>query len=92
MLFWPVDIVLIAYYAIKYIALTKVLAHYPCQFKHRYLWFTENIQQLGVGVDGALVGSVLQVVGFDVVPQFFDDLGAQDLFAAYHRSQCVAGL
>ena len=52
----------------------QVLAHNARQFKHRHLGLAEHGQQLGVGIDGALVGGVLQVVGLDVVPQLFDDL------------------
>ena len=48
--------------------------------------------QLGVGVDGALVGRVLQAVGLDVVPQLLDDLGARHRLGADHRGQRGAGL
>ena len=53
-----------------------MLAHNPGQLKHRHLRFAKNRQQLGVGVDVALVGTVLQVFGLDIVPQFFNHLGA----------------
>lgn len=69
-----------------------MLAHNPGQLKHRYLRFAENRQQLGVGVDVAFVGAVLQVPGLDVVPQLFDDLGAGHWLAADDGCQCVAGL
>ena len=63
-------------------ASTQMLAHNPSQLKHRHLRLAEDRQQLGVGIDVAFVGAVLQVLGLDVVPQLFDDLGAGDGLAA----------
>ena len=68
-----------------------MLAHNAGQLKHRHLRLAKHGQQLGVGVDGAFVGGVLQVVGFDVVPQLLDHLGAQDLLAANHGGQASLG-
>ena len=45
----------------------QMLAHNARQLKHRDLRLAEHRKQLGVGVDVALVGGVLQVFGFDVV-------------------------
>ena len=49
-------------------------AHDAGQLEHRHLRLAEDRQQPGVGVDVALVGGVLQVLGLDGVPQLFNDL------------------
>ena len=51
-----------------------MLADQASQFKHGDLGLAEQLLELGVGVDVALVGGVLQVVGLDVDPQLADDL------------------
>ena len=68
-----------------------MLAHNPGQSEHRDLRLAEYRQQLGIGIDGALVGRVLQVFVLDVVPQLFDDLRTRHLFDADHCGQSVAG-
>src|SRR5690606_25329644 len=60
--------------------------------KHGDLWLAEHRSQLGVGIDTALVGRVLQTVGLDVVPQFFHHFGARHRAFADHRSERGAGL
>ena len=70
----------------------QVLAHNPRQLKHRDLRLAKHGQQLGICVDGTLVGGVLQVVGLDVIPQFFDHLRARHGLGANHGGQGVAGL
>ena len=45
------------------------------QLKHGDLSLTKNRFEFGVGIDGAFVSGVLQAVGFDVVPDFFNDFG-----------------
>jgi hypothetical protein len=57
-------------------ALLDVLADQACHLEHGDLGLAEDFLELGVGVDHALVGSVLQVVGLDVDPQLADDFGA----------------
>src|SRR6218665_354104 len=57
-------------------ALLDVLADQASHLEHRDLGLAEDFLELGVGVDHALVGSVLQVVGLDVDPQLADDFGA----------------
>ncbi len=47
---------------------TQVLANQTGQFKHGDLIFAKHRFEFGIGVDGALVGGVLQALGFDVVP------------------------
>ena len=42
--------------------------------------FTNDLRELGVGDDEALVLLVLAVVGLDVLPHFFDDFGTGELF------------
>lgn len=69
-----------------------MLAHNTSQLKHRHLRLAEHGQQLGVGVDGALVGGVLQALGLDVVPQLFDDLRPDHQLTANDGGQRVAGL
>src|SRR5574343_885026 len=41
----------------------QVFAHNARQFEHRDLVFAKDLAQLGIGVDGALVGGVLQAIG-----------------------------
>ena len=55
-----------------------MFAHNARQLKHRDLRLAEHGQQLGVGVDVAFVGAVLQVFSLDVVPRLFDDLRVGD--------------
>ena len=52
----------------RHLLRAEVFADNPRQLKHRHLRLAKHGQQLGVGVDVALVGGVLQVVGLDVVP------------------------
>ncbi len=54
----------------------QVLADDPGQLEHGGLVFAKHRLQLAVGLDGAFVGRVLQVVGLDVIPDFLDHLGA----------------
>jgi acyl-CoA reductase-like NAD-dependent aldehyde dehydrogenase len=42
-----------------------MLAHNAGQLEHRHLRLAKHRQQLGVGVDGALVGRVLQALRLD---------------------------
>ena len=51
-------------------------AHQACQLEHAHAVGAEDGAQFVVGNDGALVFRVLQVVGLDVVPQFFHHLAA----------------
>ena len=44
--------------------------------KHRHGIFLEHEFEFGIGVDGAFVFGVLQIVGFDVVPEFFGDFAS----------------
>lgn len=53
-----------------------MLADEARHLKHRDLGFAKDFFELGIGVDVALVGRVLQVVGFDVHPQLTDDFCA----------------
>ena len=68
-----------------------VFADQARQFKHGDLVFAKNRLEFGISVDVALVGSVLQVVGLDVNPQFADDFGAGQRGFSHHGSQCCIG-
>ena len=54
--------------------LLKVIVHDACKFEHAHAVGPKQGAQLVVGQDGAFVFGVLQVVGLDVVPQFFHHL------------------
>ena len=69
----------------------QVLANQACQLKHGNLVFAKNRVEFGIGVDRTFVAGVLQALGFDVVPQLFDDFGARNLRAADHGGQLGAG-
>ena len=68
-----------------------MLADDPGQLEHGGLIFAKNGLQLAVGFDGALVSRALHVVGLDVVPNFFDHLGAGTSAVANHGHQGRAG-
>ena len=70
----------------------QMLAHEAGNLEHRDLVLAEHGSQLGVGVDAALVGGVLQAVGLDVVPQLLDHLRARDQTFADDGRQRRAGL
>ena len=47
---------------------SQVLANQASQFKHGDLVFAKDRFEFGIGIDGALVGGILQALGLDVVP------------------------
>ena len=51
-----------------------MLARNPSQLEHRHLRLAEHRQPLGVGVDGALVRRVLQILVLGVIPQLLSVL------------------
>ena len=51
----------------------------------------KQIFELGIGIDVALVGGVLQLVGLDVHPQLADDFGAGQRLRTHDSGQCGAG-
>lgn len=57
--------------------LLKVLADECRHLEHRDLLFAKNGLELCICQDLTLVLRVLQIVGLDVIPHFFDDFGAR---------------
>lgn len=53
-----------------------MFANQAGHFKHADLLLAKNLEQFVIGIDIAFVLCVLQIVGFDVVPHFFDDFCA----------------
>lgn len=54
-----------------------MLADQASHFKHGHLGLAKHFLELGVRIDHALVGSILQIVRFDVNPQLADDFCAR---------------
>ena len=52
-----------------------MFADQASHLEHRYLGLAKDFLELGVGVDIAFVGSVLEFVLFDVNPHLADHLG-----------------
>lgn len=61
------------------------------ELEHADAVLAEHGAQFVVGDDGAFVLRVLQVVGLDVVPEFFQRLGAGDGLGADEGGQGGAG-
>lgn len=71
--------------------LLEVFANQTSHFEHGHLGFAKNSLELVVGVDGATVHAVLQVVFFDVDPHFAHHLSAGQRRCTHHSCQCGAG-
>ena len=70
--------------------LADVLADQASHFEHRNLWLAKHFLELGVSIDHALVGCILQVVGLDVDSQLADDFCTWKGSGTDHSSQSSA--
>src|SRR5579859_3103654 len=73
--------------------LAEVLIDQRRHLEHRHLFLsTEDLLQVVVGIDHALVLLVLQTIGFDVIPNLLGHFTARNRFASNDRREVGARL